>query len=103
MIAREHLRDLPNGFPLRERTSDREEQGKVEERVDLRVHAVEACSTARKERHERRIAIVQLTDDRQLRVLALESLHPALPEGARHIRPRVLPDTVEAEDADPPE
>ena len=103
VIASEHLRDFPYWLTLREGSADREEERKIEQRVDLGVYAVEAGGAAREKRHERGVAVVQLADGRELRVLALERLHPALPEGARHVRPRVLPDPVEAERTHPPQ
>ena len=72
VVARQHARDVAQRAAAGERLADRVVEREVEQRVDAGVDAVEARLAALEEGDERGVAVEELADDRELRVLLLD-------------------------------
>src|SRR5436305_6469637 len=90
VILGERLRDLLDVLAFAEGAARGVENGEVEERVEAGVYAVEATDSALIKRDVDGVAVLDLAEDAEVRVLALDCSTPVAPEVVRDVLPRVL-------------
>src|SRR5205085_557259 len=96
IIFRERLRDLFDVLAFAEGAARGVEDGEVEERIEAAVYAVEATDSALIKRDVDGVAVLDLAEDAEVRVLALDCSSPVAPEVVRDVLPSVLAYAVNA-------
>src|SRR5436305_7194542 len=103
IIFRERLRDFLDALAFAEGAARGVEDGEVEERVEAAVNAVEATDSALIEGDVDGVAVLDLAEDSEVRVLGTDGGSPVAPEVVGDVLPSVLAYAVNAGRADPPE
>src|SRR5205085_7967866 len=103
VILRERLRDLLDVLAFAEGAARGVEKGEVEERIEAGVNAVEASDSSLIKRDVDGVAVFDLAEDSEVRVLAFDCRSPVAPEVVGDVLPGILAYAVNAGRADPPE